>query len=222
MEKYESQVLVAPQEVPEPKKPTCSCGDCVQDYSDELKRYFKYLEEKQNYEINVKEGLLDDLKKAAEEDSVKQKKKAEVLAINHLIQVQKSTPFSSHDKGGKFGGASPYTDKDVAEAREYMQEVLGVEALSVNGRDLAHILAEVRAFAIKELLQENAQLKAKTDSILWYRKTADEQANIIHDFKSKMSELTLEMNNLREFQVAAQKVHKGEVAEVSTGRRIKE
>jgi hypothetical protein len=59
----------------------------------------------------------------------------------------KNTPAGTE---GKWGGVSPYDDDDVIAAVEYMQEVLGVQSMEINGRALEHILAEVRGFAGKE------------------------------------------------------------------------
>ncbi len=136
------------------------------------------------------------------------------------MQKATSTPKSSHDKNGTYGGVSSYTDADVVQARAYMKDVLGIEAMEINGRDLAHILAEVYGFSQQNdtiktrLLQQElenyrATVKVQLES---YRKTINQQEADIQSFQSRV-------NSKIE---AAKKVEEQAVAHTSTVRRIKD
>jgi len=138
------------------------------------------------------------------------------------IQKATSTPGTSHHKGGKFGGVSLYNDADVVQAKSYMQSVLGIESMSVNGRALEHILAEVYGFAKSDAETEIRTLKSK-------QKLQDGLESQIIQLKTTLGKVTEKLEeaekNLQEqakFVEVAKKMDKETVAKTSTGRRIKE
>jgi hypothetical protein len=57
-------------------------------------------------------------------------------------------------KNGKYGGQSPYTDLDVARAREYLEEMEKDPDAEIDGRSAAHMIAEFACFWLNDLKAE--------------------------------------------------------------------
>ena len=179
------------------------------DYLDDLK-HFKEVSaqiklDALKAEVLNKQQTLADKKKIAEEylaaEAAKKKKAGgnPLLIVkapegSGLLQKATSVKGSSHDKTGPYGGSSSYTDADVVQARAYMQSVLGIDSMSVNGCALEHILAEVYGFAKRDS-------ETLHDELVIANKKLQENSKLIE---------------------AASKIDKETVAKTSTGRRIKE
>lgn len=245
----DSMPLPKPIYMAKPVPEKCACQDCQNQYAEQLQAYSDYLDDVQYYKQSVENAKVQELKdevqqKLAEKKKIalqyleeQENKKPKVgSGGNPLLIVkatdpwleaqktiyQKSTPGSSHDKGGEYGGTSSYTDSDVAQARYYMQTVLGVDKMSVNGRSLDHILAEVYGFSSRNAEATIRTLKSKM-------KNQDNQDSVIEQLKKTVRDLTVELEEATialktaEKAVGVQKkMDKETVAATSTGRRIKE
>lgn len=140
-----------------------------------------------------------------------------------------SVAGSSHDKNGPYGGVSNYNDKDVDYARGYMQNVLGVQEMEVNGRALEHILAEVFSYGggskdnkdntIQQLRMQNDGLKS---DIIYAKKELIARQETITKYSKLIEDLREQLQNQEKYVQAAKKIENQEMAVVSTGRRIKE
>ena len=147
-----------------------------------------------------------------------------ILIVKPSEFMQKATSItgSSHDKSGKYGGTSSYTDKDVAEAYQYMQEVLGINELSVNGRALEHILAEVYGFALRESANKIKELLAKQGKDTGLEIKIDQYKKANQDLKESISRLENRLKAAEKYAQVAKKIEQEPVTEINTGRRIKE
>lgn len=134
----------------------------------------------------------------------------------------KSVPESSHDKKGKYGGVSSYTDSDVAEAKTYMQEVLDVQEMTINGCALEHILAEVYGFAHQHANKTISELNSKVVYVGVLESTVQQYGQTIDAQSKEIVRLQEELSHSAKYVEAAKKIDKEQVAETSTGRRIKE
>jgi chromosome segregation ATPase len=197
------------------------------DWLDDYDYYYDYYAE-----VLSKQQTLAEKKKIAEEYLAKEaEKKAKSggnpllivnpaeSSFNSLLQKAASIKGSSHDNSGPYGGSSSYTDEDVVQSRLYMQSVLGVESVSVNGRALEHILAEVYGFAKRDSIMA---LKAK-------QKNQDQLEMQIKQLKTTLGKMTEDLEQLQaeakeneKFLAVSKKLDKETVAKTSTGRRIKE
>lgn len=139
-------------------------------------------------------------------------KKNPILLIKPSAWQQKSVPGSSHDKLGKYGGVSSYTDADVAEARSYMQQVLNIESMEINGRDLAHVLAEVAGYAGKDSQDKKRRIAILEAEV---KGLNQERTNLEY-------ELEIAMEELRNSEQLIKKVSKEKIGALDTGRRIKD
>jgi hypothetical protein len=149
-----------------------------------------------------------------------------IVKTSEFMQKAASVTGSYHDKSGKYGGTSSYTDKDVAEAYQYMQEVLGVNELSVNGRALEHILAEVYGFALRESANKIKELLAKQGKDTGLEIKVDQYKKANQDLKEIISKLENRLKDAEEaaekYAQVAKKIEQEPVTEINTGRRIKE
>lgn len=195
---------VSPLAMEEPKEPNCKCSEHMSQYNEQLMKYNDMVSEN----------------------------KAEKKPILHLIPTtlpmkvdaqpqwgQKSVKGSSHDKAGKYGGVSSYTDADVVEARAYMKDVLKVGSMQVNGRDLAHILAEVSGFAERSLGTELTKVKRELGLMEFKYRTLEATHAIASNTLQHRQETIEKLQKKLEVQERSEK-HKVETVE--TGRRIKE
>lgn len=203
----------------------CACSDCQKD-----KLALESLKAEVKEKLEKKQSL-DDKKKIASQYLEEQEKKQSIpkkggnpllIVKPTIMKLPKSVPGSSHDKSGQYGGQSSYTDDDVAQARAYMQTVLGVDGMLVNGRALEHILAEIYGFSRRDSAKTIAELSSQLGKgaslevkIAQYRKTIDGQEKRISELQAKIEE------NSKYVEVA-KNIDKGTVAETNTGRRIKE
>ena len=64
-------------------------------------------------------------------------------------------------RDGKYGGRSPYTDLDVARAREYLTEMGKDPDVDLEGRSAAHMIAEFACFWLNDLKSELRKQAAK-------------------------------------------------------------
>jgi hypothetical protein len=142
--------------------------------------------------------------------------KKPILISSGALQKVQPTAGKSHSKGGKFGGVSKYTDADVAEARIYMNEVLELQELSINGRDLAHILAEVHAVGATG---GSVMLKMQNEELL---SRIGVQANTITKLTKDLEKTSEQLEEAKKSGATIIKLDKEKVAELKTGRRIKE
>jgi hypothetical protein len=249
---HDSMTITQPAPMPKPVPGDCVCDDCQHAFIDQIEAYEDYLDDLKHFEEVTAQIKLDALKaevldkqqtlaekKKIAEEYLKQEaaKNATKKPGNPLlvvkpyesgqqfgggIQKATSTPGTSHHKGGKFGGVSLYNDADVYQARAYMNSVLGIESMSVNGRALEHILAEVYGFAKSDSETEISTLKSK-------QKLQDGLESQIIQLKTTLGKVTEKLEeaekNLQEhakFVEVAKKMDKEAVAKTSTGRRIKE
>ena len=206
-------------------------------YGEELEEKIKL--EKLKAEVAEKQKILAEKKKIAEDYLAQEAaKNANKKPLNSLLTVKTydseqyyggsilkkatSVKGSSHDKTGAYGGLSSYTDADVVQAREYMQKVLGITDMSVNGRALEHILAEVYGFSKNDSTKEILQLKSKLHSQYNLELNLKASTETITGLEKRIKELQKKLDEAAKHVEVAKKIDKEKVAATNTGRRIKE
>jgi hypothetical protein len=232
-----------PKHMEQPPKPDCKCGDCVKEYALFLQAYDDWQEEVYRYDEAEKLHAVTLMKKKQEQKKLqnsavedaqawwaeKENKKSTgnagnapavtvkkpILMASGALQKVQPTAGKSHSKGGKFGGVSKYTDADVAEARIYMNEVLELQELSINGRDLAHILAEVYAVGS---IDTN---KVKTQNAEFLQRIGVLEGTVKKLTKG-LEQTSAQLEEAKKSGATIIKLDKEKVAELKTGRRIKE
>jgi len=167
-----------------------------------------------------------------EKDAATQKKlakkvaenEAKLLVVKAAAAVAAAKPVgldnSIAGKKGKFGGISPYTDKDVALAKEYLVE-MGKNPLeclhNVNGlepRGAAHMIAEYCGHMNRSLVEEIHKLKMNGVGV---QTTALKNRNL--ELIQRVAEL---QEQLDQFHKAAKVLPKAEYEQMNYGRKIKE
>jgi hypothetical protein len=232
-----------PKHMEQPPKPNCVCGYCADQYALLLQAYGDWQEEVYRYDEAEKLHAVTLMKKKQEQKKLqnsavedaqawwaeKENKKSTgnagnapavtvkkpILMASGALQKVQPTAGKSHSKGGKFGGVSKYTDADVAEARIYMNEVLELQELSINGRDLAHILAEVYAVGS---IDTN---KVKTQNAEFLQRIGVLEGTVKKLTKG-LEQTSAQLEEAKKSGATIIKLDKEKVAELKTGRRIKE
>lgn len=244
---HDSMTISKPALMEKPKPGGCVCDDCQKTFADQLQADDDYLDDVKAFEEVLEKIKLEKLKEdlADKKQTLAEKKKiAEaylqkeamqkgtkktgnpILAVDSWLEKQKtiikSIPGSSHDKSGKYGGVSSYTDDDVSQAYVYMQTVLGITEMSINGRALSHILAEVYGFASRDAAKEMREIKAQLGKQKEMEAKLDKYRNAIKGQEAVIEQLTATLNENEKYVEVAKKLDKEKVTATSTGRRIKE
>lgn len=241
---HDSMTISKPALMEKPKPGGCVCDDCQKTFADQLQAYDDYLDDVKDFEevletiklekdVAEKKQTLAEKQKIAEaylqkEAMQKGTKKTgnPILAVDPWLEKQKtiikSIPGSSHDKTGKYGGVSSYTDDDVSQAYVYMQTVLGITEMSINGRALSHILAEVYGFSSRDAAKEMREIKAQLGKQKELEAKIEKYQKAIKGQEAVIEQLTATLNENEKYVEVAKKLDKEKVAATSTGRRIKE
>ena len=175
-------------------------------------------------EVLNKQQTLEEKKKIAEEYLKQEAAKIATKKPGNPLLLVKTTsaPGTSHHKDGPFGGVSLYDDADVTQARLYMNYVLGIDALSINGRALEHVLAEVYGFSrqVSEMEIRNLKSKMKLQDSLELQIIKLETA--LAKLKDKLTKAEEKLTDYALQGEVIKKMDKEAVAKTSTVRRIKE
>lgn len=217
-------------------KPTtdCDCAKCKKQYEMDCQAY--ELQQIQIKEINDKMNAIAQKKAALKQMEELQNKipvkgftsstasAKMVLPKKNSWATLKGTPAGTD---GKWGGVSPYDDDDVIAATEYMQECLGIESMEINGRSLAHILAEVRGFAEREYKNASSELNSAKWQLSQVKQNVTNKEDVIKNLNNHRNQLKKELAQVKseltaEISKPKWQEIKGDHTPTDTTRRIKD